>query len=173
MKKRQTLITIKDNFVDKKSSANIKNILFDQHQNSSFPWFLQDYKVERGDKEVQFTHVFYSDFKKNSDYFNIFEPLLKKLEIKTLEKIKANLTLKSTEIRPYNYHIDKEILKDQPIGKTAIWYLHTTNGPTMFEGGEKVDCIENRIVIFPSNIFHTGCTHNDNLLRGVINFNWF
>ena len=46
--------------------------------------------------------------------------------------------------------------------------------------GENTDTIENyeifnedMYVIFPADMEHSGCTHTDNLLRGVINFNWF
>ena len=77
------------------------------------------------------------------------------------------------DIFPYGYHTDQNILKDRPCGKTGVFYLHTTNGPTSFKEGQKVDCVENRMVIFPADMEHSGCTHTDNLLRGVINFNWF
>ena len=59
------------------------------------------------------------------------------------------------------------------IALTAIYFLNTTNGPSVFENNKKVDCVENRIVIFPTKVLHAGSTHTDSQVRGVINFNWF
>ena len=175
------LIIIKDNFLDKKSFATLKSTIFscmfdtgNKSRDNHFPWFLQDSKVDKGDNHIQLTHIFYHNFAINSAYFNILKPFLKKLKVRALYRIKANVTMKSAkDIFPYGYHTDQNILKDRPCGKTGVFYLHTTNGPTSFKEGQKVDCVENRMVIFPADMEHSGCTHTDNLLRGVINFNWF
>ena len=57
--------------------------------------------------------------------------------------------------------------------KTGIFYLNTTNGPTIFEKTETIKSIENRMIIFPTKMLHAGSTHTDTEVRGVINFNWF
>ena len=166
-------IIIKDNFLDKSTFNSIKNTIFDAHINSTFPWFLQNYKVKKGDGEMQFTHLFFEDHVINSRYFKALIPLLKKLKVRALQRMKVNNTIKTNKIRLYRYHVDFKASKNEAVGKTGLFYLHTTNGPTFFKNSKKVDCVENRMVIFPSDMRHTGSTHTDHLCRGVININWF
>ena len=160
-------IIIKDDFLNKDIFENIKNKIFDCHENNLFPWYLQDFKGKKGDQQIQLTHVFFNKEGVNSKYFDNLKPILEKLKIKMLLRIKANVTFKTNEIRIYKYHTDFETS-----GRTSIFYLHTTNGPTVFKDGQKVDCVENRMLTFPTNMLHSGSTHTDSLLRGVINFNW-
>ena len=164
-------IIIEDNFLDKDIFDGIKNTIFDA--NSIFPWFLQNYKVDKGDGEIQFTHLFFEKHVINSDYFKVLNPLIKKLKVRALQRMKVNNTIKTNKIRLYKYHVDFDTSKNEAIGKTSLFYLHTTNGPTVFKTGKKVDCVANRMVTFPTNTKHTGSTHTDSLLRGVININWF
>ena len=55
---------------------------------------------------------------------------------------------------------------------TAILYINTNNGWTKFKGGGKIKCVENRIVIFDSNIQHAGFTCTDKKRKVVVNFNY-
>ena len=59
-----------------------------------------------------------------------------------------------------------------PGSLTAIYYVNTNNGYTYFEDGQKVESVENRLVIMPSNLPHAGATCTDELRRVVINFNY-
>jgi hypothetical protein len=122
---------------------------------------------------VQLTHLFYQPHKPNSDFFDALNPILNKLNVRALQRVKANCTFKTTKKRLYAYHVDIDTPKNEPVGKTSIFYLHTTNGPTFFKTGKKINCVANRMVTFPTNLEHTGSTHTDNLLRGLININWF
>ena len=164
-------IIIKDNFLNKTTFTSIRDTMFDA-PGSVFPWFLQKDKVMEGDNEMQLTHLFYHKVP-NSDFFKILFPILNKLQIRAIQRVKANCTFKKNKKRLYSYHIDEITPKNETAGKTSIFYLHTTNGPTFFKTGEKVDCIANRMVTFATNLKHTGSTHTDTLLRGVININWF
>ena len=83
-------------------------------------------------------------------------------------KIKANLNNRTEKIIKHGYHTDNKL-----DCKTAIYYVNTTNGPTKFETGEIVDCVENRIVIFDNRIRHTGTTCTDEKTRCVLNFNYY
>ena len=164
-------IIIKNNFLDKNTFNSIKNTIFDA--NSTFPWFLQNSKVDKGDGEMQFTHLFFENHVINSDYFKALIPLLKKLKVRALQRMKVNNTIKTNKIRLYRYHVDFDTSKNEAVGKTSLFYFHTTNGPTVFKNGKKVDCVENRMVTFPTDMSHSGSTHTDSPFRGVINFNWF
>ena len=55
---------------------------------------------------------------------------------------------------------------------TSILYMNTNNGYTKFKKGGKVKSVENRMVIFPSDLEHQGFTCTDNQRRVVINFNF-
>jgi len=55
---------------------------------------------------------------------------------------------------------------------TAIFYINTNNGWTNFKNGDKVESVENRLVIFDSNLEHEGVTCTDEIRRLVINFNY-
>mgnify|MGYP003658343195 CR=1 FL=1 len=171
--RKMNKIIIKNNFLDKDTFNSIKNTIFDANINSTFPWFLQNSKVDEGDGEMQFTHLFFDNHVINSDYFQSLRPILKKLKVRALQKIKVNNTIKTNKIYSYKYHTDFKTSKNEAVGKTSIFYFHTTNGPTVFENGKKVDCVENRMVTFPTNMSHSGSTHTDSPFRGVINFNWF
>ena len=56
--------------------------------------------------------------------------------------------------------------------RTAIFYVNTNDGYTEFEDGTKIESKENRIVIFPTLIKHSGVTCTDQQNRVVINFNY-
>jgi hypothetical protein len=50
--------------------------------------------------------------------------------------------------------------------------MNTNNGKTIFKNGKQINSIENRIVIFDSNLQHTGTSHTDTKRRVLINFNY-
>ncbi len=169
-------IEIIDNFLPEELHTIIKNTMM----GSDFPWFLLKYKVGEGlieetpleDSRIdfQFTHSFYKNFSPQSHMFNLLVPLLDKLKPSALIRVKGNLTVYSEKNLDYHYHIDTE---EHVQCKTAIYYVNTTNGPTKFETGEIVDCVENRIVIFDNRIRHTGTTCTDEKTRCVLNFNYY
>ena len=57
-------------------------------------------------------------------------------------------------------------------GTTAIFYLNSNNGYTVFKDGEKVESVANRIVKFPTLKEHSGVSCSDSKRRAVINFNY-
>ena len=165
-------IRVIDNFLDKKTFKDLQNTLLNESQ---FPWFLNYNKV-KNDGITQFTHMFYYDFIPNSSYYNNLLPFFKILKPNAIKRVKANLTIKASEVKPYNLHQDFDDNLSLNQMKTAIYFLNTTNGPSIFENNfqvQKIDCIENRIIIFPTKILHAGSSHTNAQVRGVINFNWF
>ena len=63
--------------------------------------------------------------------------------------------------------------KDQPYDcNVALYYINTTNGYTKI-GKDKVDCVQNRMVLFNSSVEHyaTNCTNHKQ--RISININYF
>ena len=124
------------------------------------------FKVHEGDDNYQFYHLFVAKGKVLSKYFDILHPILKKLSVKEIIRIKANLTLKQNE------HIQSDMHVDFKDCKTAIFYLNTNNGYTLFHKGDKIHSLENRVVEFDSNLKHCAVDHTDVKYRIVINFNY-
>jgi hypothetical protein len=141
-----------------------------------FPWHLSrgkshSYEGKQDKRIFQFIHFFYKDFSFTSPYANILDPLLEALQPVSLIRIKANLTTITPEIIQYDFHRDVNL--NSARSKTAIYYLNTNNGRTIFNSGEEVESIANRLVIFDSDNLHKGTSCTDEPFRVVINFNYF
>jgi len=152
------------NSLQKKDFSFLNKIM----TNNFFNWFITN-EIVYGDNNYQFTHNFYSDFQIKSNHFNLLDSILKIINPVSLIKIKANLLPKSNKIIEHGMHVDV-INKNS---KTAIYYVNTNNGYTKFENNKKITSEENKLVIFNSNIHHTGTTCTDSDYRIVINFNYF
>ena len=140
-------------------------------ESASFPWFLNRRIIYGDDPEgmnFQFTHTFFNNWKWQSDYTNSIAPLLDKINPKAWLRIKANLGPVANEIKEQGHHVDYEF----PC-TTAVFYLNTNNGYTIFEDGTKVESVANRLVEFDSFHKHSGTTHTDTAVRSVINLNYF
>jgi hypothetical protein len=155
---------IEDNFLDTIYFDFLYNKLLD----NNFPWYFQNSKVVDNDNENQFTHLFFDMGKQTSNHVNIIEPLLKRLEVNEVFKAKVNFTYKQNVIRPHLYHVDIDYAK----GNTAILYMNTNNGKTLFENGKEVDSVANRLVVFGNTLKHTGTTHTNSKYRIVLNINY-
>jgi|TARA_Y100000022_G_scaffold157743_1_gene140313 hypothetical protein len=134
------------------------------------PWYFNPYVVYEGDGKCQFTHVFYNTAPpwngKSSPLFDLWMPCIQKLKCHGLNRIKANLTQRTVFHRKSQHHID---IKDM---LTAIFYINTCNGYTRFKGGSNVKSVANRMVIFDSNLPHSGVTCTNGQVRVVVNFNF-
>jgi hypothetical protein len=174
-----------DNFLTEKNHKQIKEHLC----GGNFPWkkstILPSSMFDLDQNlNVQFVHrfvyvrrdlcngveVFY-DLQK-SEYFYLIEPLLDLIQPKEILRAKANLTINHGIRAKTGFHVDvaREIYCGK--GMTGVYYVNTNNGATVFENGEQVDSIENRLVIFPNHWKHSSLTHTDTPYRVVINLNW-
>jgi len=160
-------IKIIDDFLNKEEFNKLSETLLSKN----FPWFYSDRKVKINGIEhkenFQFTHVFLIEDKINSVFFKDLTPLFVKLNVKKIVKLKANLTIFSKEQIVYGMHTDTDFNCN-----TAIYYLNTNNGKTIFENGKKINSIENRIVIFNSQTKHSALSHTDIDRRVVLNINY-
>jgi hypothetical protein len=162
-----------DNFLDEQNFLALKNVLL----GSNFSWYLNSIKVKNKTTinakfNYQFVHAFYTDHAPKSQYIELINPIISALNPSALLRIKANLTPSTDKIIEYDYHRDFET-PHRFDGMTAVFYVNTNNGYTIFENGEKVSSVENRMVIFDSNILHTGTTCTDEKVRCVLNFNYY
>ena len=154
-------MNIYKNFIKKEYSNKINKELLKPY----FPWFYN--KEQAGDDTSYMFHLFHNKTNINSDYFYLVEPILKKLKIKKILYIRANLSLK----RPSkcSWHTDN-LTKDLK-HKTAIYYVNTNNGYTLFKN-KKVKCEKNKIVIFDAIEKHKAKIQTDTDTRMVININY-
>ena len=155
-----------DNFVSDIFFNSFKNKILDR----DFAWYHQNSKVSDNDNQQQFTHVFYQNNSLHTEKvnFELIKPILYTLNVKTLLRVKLNLQIKEDKVKPTLFHTDNKI-KDST---TAIFYLNTNNGKTLFENNKEVKSVANRVVIFPSYLKHAGTTHTDTKYRIVLNINF-
>ena len=162
-------IKVIDNFLDKEDFVKLQHPMLLE---KFFPWYFQDTRdleVNKDLNQYQFTHIFFSDYKATSNYFYLLEPLLKKLEVKSLIKAKANLNPYSPKLYKGYFHSDT--VHDN---LTAVYYLNENNGYTFFEkNNKKVKSKENRIVIFDAQMKHAGTNTTNKKKRVVLNLNYF
>ena len=131
-----------------------------------FPWNYNERIVMPDDGKYQFTHCFYQEYEPRSQYWSLVQPVFKDLNASSIIRCKANLTTKTTEPVVNDYHTDF------PNCITAILYMNTNNGCTIFRDGTKIHSKSNRLVVFDSNLQHAGVTCTDVNRRVVINFNF-
>jgi hypothetical protein len=159
----RSMIQVFDDFLDQDHFEFIQ----EEMCSSRLPWYYNPDKIYKGDGDIQFTHIFYMDTKQQSGaYDELIYPIVEKLGTNAVIRVKANLTLPEKEVRGTGMHVDFSRCF------TAILYITTTDGPTRFNTGEQVDCVANRLVVFPSNMQHEGCIHTTPGPRIVLNFNY-
>ena len=137
-------------------------------------WQFEEGIVATNDGQYQFTHVLF-DIRYGgviSEYYSVFDVVQQKLGVKKLDRIKLNLNPKTIFHRKGGYHTDRDNSNQPQHQKTAVLYINTNNGWTQFKKGGRVKSVANRIVIFDSNLEHTGVTCTDEKRRVIVNFNY-
>lgn len=154
-----------DNFLNQNDFDLLKRTMM----SNTFEWFWCEGATD-GDGEHQFVHLFYVNgmLKTYPERFEILYPLLNEIQPQSVIRIKANLNHITHEPHYTSSHIDTSI----PGSLTAIFYINTTNGYTYLTSGEKIENIENRLLVFPSNLPHGGVTCTDKDRRILINLNY-
>ena len=158
-------LKVVENFL---SSQNY-NALYSAFTSEYFPWYYNNYKRDEDNNKLfhyQLTHVFFKHNKINSTYFTILESLLKKLKLKALKKVKANLNPINDKLVEFGEH--KDAAKESQY-MSMIYYLNTNNGYTLFENGEKVGSVENQLITFDGLLKHCSVAQTDENLRVNIN----
>ena len=153
-----------DKFLDEENFKKLHKIMLDQ----KFPWYFNDSKSKEKDNDYQFVHIFFYEEKILSPYWNYIVPILNHLNVEKILRIKANLTTKTDINRKSEMHVDVNV----PSSKTAVYYLNTNNGGTLFQNGKKISSEANKIIIFDSHQKHCGIHCTDKNIRLVINFNY-
>jgi hypothetical protein len=153
------------NFLEEKEIKNLQNNIF----NTNFPWFISEILPNKKINNLQMTHSFIKDKKINSDFLYIIDPILKKINAKQILRAKANLNYKTNNIEIGGYHIDQDFYC-----QSAIFYVNTNNGYTIFKNSKEiVFSEENTMLVFNSTDIHSGTSCTDKIARCVININYY
>jgi hypothetical protein len=154
-----------DNFLEKEKFLKIKNLML----SANFPWFYNDrVSVEKLKNSFYFTHTFIKEGRVNSDICDVIYPIFNKLKLKSVIRAKSNFYPKTTEIEEHEKHIDFKFKH-----KGCIFYVNTNNGFTRLKNKEKIESIENRVLLFDSSIEHNSSTCTDQNGRLNININFY
>jgi hypothetical protein len=154
-----------NNFLEKNLFNKLQEILFSEDIN----WYFK--KNMTNNDNYFFAHCFYNNHIPMSPFYNEYIiPIFKKLNAKSLIEIKANLMLKKENVFKSNFHTDRDFKCN-----TAILYINTCNGYTLLDDVKniKINCEENKMLIFDSQINHSAISQTDVDRRIVINFNYF
>ena len=171
-------IEIIDNFLDFSVFKNLQSLFCGQQMIwyyndqvvSNSPDYNQTYGTCDELDNHQMVHTVYDGYSPRSEIFEMMFSIINhsKISCKSIIRIKANLYLRTSERVIHGYHTDYPFEC-----KTAIFYLNSNDGSTLFKNGQEVKSVENRMVIFNSKLEHTGTTTTDTKKRVMINFNYF
>jgi len=164
------MIKILDDFLSQEDFKTIQNFFF----SGELDWRWNDTIAGNNTSlnNFQFIHNFfnirnpYLD-RKFSPYGNYLKPIFLKLAPLYTLRVKANLRPRTSFPHKADWHTDFKIPS-----LTAVYYLNSNNGYTEFKSGEIIYSLENRIVIFDSNLKHRGVSCTDQKRRIVLNINY-
>ena len=125
-------------------------------------------------RDWYFHHLFqYGGYQ--SQVLHYLGALLTKIDYLALWRIQANFTVQQEKIRgrsPFHIDYSAEPMRHTSM-ITSIYYVNTTNGPTILEDGTEIECRANRLVSYPYDTYHAGVSCTDQPFRIVINLNYF
>jgi hypothetical protein len=155
---------IKKDFLPKTEFQNLKNLLL----SDNFPWFREELVNYNEDKNVcYFYHNVHHELIP-STYFGHFVPLISKIKLKSLIRIKANCFPATEKLVTYAKH------KDFPFEhKGAVFYINSNDGFTILEESTKIPSVENTLLLFDSSKEHNSTTTTNEKARINININYF
>ena len=168
----KTKYKIIDNFLEKNVYDHFSNFL----KSEEVPWYLRHIDSSYGEtknKNGFFSFCFYNNFEPDHDaFYTYIQPFIKKLKARSLIQIRANLTCRDIDNNESSYHVDYNYNNSM----TGIYFLTSCNAKTILKINKKeivVDNIENRMLLFPTNILHKVVYQTDIHKRYVVNFNFF
>ncbi len=156
-----------DNFLSKKEFTLLKKEIL-----SSAVWWDYSESINDNDESDMkiFNRYFTHHFLYNNSYsktIHLIRPILEKLPIKQLLRIKANLFPSTENLKEYAFHSDQNFKH-----KGAIFYINTCNGFTILEDGTRIESVSNRMLLFDSSKPHASTNCTDQPSRINININY-
>jgi len=159
---------IEKNFLTPEEHKHLFDLLL---SNGLFPLFYNCGVGYKGEKDFYFFHNIFDATRGwvgVESGIDAIMPILKKMDIKALLRIKINFFTKTEKIQKHSPHIDFPYEC-----KTALFYVNDNDGYTGFADGTKIPSKGNSLVHFDAGIPHYSTTCTDENLRCNINFNYF
>lgn len=172
------MITVIDNFLSQFEADVLSNMIMDQKILWSCSSTVHDDNPLSPRCEpkynFQMCHVFLENKSQvmiNKNTFHLLGALITRINPSEWVRIKMNLNPCNSQIIEHGYHIDHSLSRND--SWTAIYYVNSNNGYTVFEDGSKIESVKNRLVLFQSQIRHSGTTCTDIYARLVLNLNFY
>jgi len=159
--------TVIDNFLE----LNEFKILSEYMMGPYIQWHYNKSPTHDGyeDKDTMyFTHTFYNNNAPSCSNLNLIYPIIQKLSMKAIIRIKGNLYPNIGKKKTDLLHADYEYPH-----KGALFYINTNDGVTFFEDGTEVNSVANRILLFEPNKLHDSTYPTNEKVRVNINMNYF
>jgi hypothetical protein len=172
-----------DNFLDKEYFVSLKR-LFANKENTELGepmplplpvgWEFEPDTVTAGGKKIltedkffYMVHRVYDMRAPLSSAYNELVPLLDKLKMKALLRVKANLYPNTEMIHEHPMH------RDYTYSHTGVVFsLNTCDGYTKLKDGTKINSVANRILIFDASEKHCSTTTTNVKARFNLNINY-
>ena len=161
-----------DNFLDEKYFDSLVTLFTDKEKrgNTIMPWYfnssISDEDVVE-DNLFYMTHMFYDRNVPKSPFYDNLIPLLEKLGVQCLLRIKANLYPNTEILHEHPMHTDFNFSHS-----TALLSLNTCDGYTKLKDGTKIDSVANRILLFDAGEEHCSTTTTNACARINLNINY-
>jgi len=165
-----------DNFLDEEYFDSLVNLFTDNEQpghidqNYNIPWYFNSKIANEGDeigKSFYMTHMFYNGHIPFSPLYNKLIPILEKLKVRCLIRIKGNFYPNTHILHEHPMHVDYDFSHSG-----AILSLNTCDGYTKLKDGTKIDSVANRILLFDASEKHCSTTTTNVFARININLNY-
>ena len=163
------MISISDNYLEDKDLFALQNTLFSE----GFPMYYIPKVAYENDNSLgcyYMIHTMY-EYPKGwlSGHKELIQPLLDKLEVKSLVKIKINYYPRTDKLLLHGLHRDNDFEC-----KSALLFVNSNDGYTYLKKKNmKVESVANRVLHFNSFFDHHSTTCTDQNLRCTINVNYF
>ena len=166
-----------DNFLDKDYFNMLRQLFLDEKTGERFriPWFYEssisypkdhENSIEE-DNLFYMVHILYDNSVPMSNFYNEMVPLLQKLEVHCLIRIKTNLYPNTTILHEHPMHIDDNFPQS-----AALLSLNTCDGYTKLKDGTKIDSVANRMLLFDPCEEHCSTTTTNVKARFNLNVNY-
>ena len=163
--------TVIDDYFDSEYFREMKQVIMSEtHDRSLMPWYFTgqlNHNHTDKDTEFYFNHVIYLG-EPSSSLYDLFRPLWRLFDIKSLIRIKANCYPSKENLVTHAPHADFPYKH-----KGAIIYINSCDGYTILEDGTKIESIENRVLFFDPSKNHSSTNCTNEKARYNINVNYF
>jgi hypothetical protein len=168
---------ILDNFFEQDSFLEVKKFIMSPRCQWRFVDFIAHKDRRDNDKDGYFVHSFtdrdpntlkerFQESPNLSILSNLMKKIREKVPHKDILRVRSSLYPRRNSQNPDPMHLDYTFPHN-----VCIYYVNTNNGYTMFDNGEKVSSLENRLLVFNGLEKHCSVVQTDASARFIININ--